>query len=74
LKSDKDKDFLLADTETMECLKGDLFQNIRQFFPDIETVKLLHHYMDYDKLNFVRYLWLRRLNHAWTVCADGPSL
>ena len=30
--------------------------------------------MDYDKLNFVRYLWLRRLNHAWTVCADGPAL
>ena len=30
--------------------------------------------MDENSSNFVRYLWLRRLNHAWSVCADGPSL
>ena len=41
------------------------YKYMTQFFKEENEVKLLHHYMDDDKLNFVRYLWLRRLNHAW---------
>jgi len=30
--------------------------------------------MDANNVNFIRFLWIRRLNYAWATCSTGTFL
>ena len=68
---DADKNWVLSVAELKTCFESDekYFQSIAHHFKTDDDIELLLHHMDCNDANLHGYIFLRRLNHAWNVCA-----